>query len=70
MKEAHAALVALPRYQHKYASHVADSGTDVRIAVFFWVSQTIKVRSADLGVLHFTYQHTLPALKHNTYAPG
>ena len=70
MKEAHAALVALPRYQHKIAPHVAGSEADVRIAVFFWVSQTIKVRSADLGVPYSAYQHTPPALKHNSYAPS
>ncbi|KAI9465001.1 hypothetical protein BJY52DRAFT_1393074 [Lactarius psammicola] len=43
MKEAHAALVALPRYQRKYAPYLADSGIDVRIAVFLWVCQTIKL---------------------------
>ena len=72
MKEAHAALVALPRYQRKYASHLADSGIDVRIAVFFWVCHTIKVRSANLGVPYFAYQRTFPplALKHNRYSPS
>jgi hypothetical protein len=65
MKEAHSALVALPRYQRRLASHLADSGTDVRIAVFFWVCQTIKVRSANLGVPCFAYQHVSPAFKHN-----
>ena len=66
MKEAQSALVALPRYQRKFASHLADSGTEVRIAVFFWVCQTIKVRSANLGALPcLAYQYVPPALKHN-----
>ena len=59
MKEVPAALVALPRYQQKFASRLADNAADVRIAVFFWVSQTIKVRIADLGVTHFAYQRAL-----------
>ena len=59
MKEAHVALVAQPRYQQKFASRLADNAADLRIAVFFWVSQTIKVRSAVLGVTHFAYQRAL-----------
>ena len=61
MKEAHSALVALPRYQRKFASHIADSGPDVRIAVFFWVCQTIKVRNANLGIPYFAYQQVPPS---------
>jgi len=53
MKEAHAALIALPRFQQKYASHVVDSGMDVRIAVFFWVCRTIKVRGSNRVVYVF-----------------
>jgi hypothetical protein len=69
MKEAQAALVALPRYQQKFASRLADTTTDVRIAVFFWVCQTIKVRSPGLGVTCFAYQHCAPQLSHITHSP-
>jgi len=41
MKEAQAALVALPRFQRDSAS---ESGAEVRIAVFYWVCRAIKVR--------------------------
>jgi hypothetical protein len=44
MKEAQAALVALPRFQRDSASRPAESGAEVRIAVFFWVCRAIKVR--------------------------
>jgi len=44
MKEAQAALVALPRFQHVSASRLAESGAEVRIAVFYWVCRAIKVR--------------------------
>ncbi|KAI9443437.1 hypothetical protein H4582DRAFT_1924658 [Lactarius indigo] len=59
MKEAHAALVALPRYQQKYASHLADSGIDVRIAVFFWVCRTIKISAITYAPLVDKYGVTL-----------
>lgn len=45
MKEAQAALVALPRFQHDFASRLSESGTEVRTVVFFWVCRAIKVRS-------------------------
>ena len=44
MKEAQAALVALPRFQQDFASRLADSSKEVRIAVFYWVCRAIKVR--------------------------
>jgi hypothetical protein len=44
MKEAQAALVALPQFQHDFASRVAESGAEVRIVVFYWVCRAIKVR--------------------------
>ena len=46
MKEAEAALVALPRFQHDFASRLAESSADVRIAVFYWVCRAIKVRKS------------------------
>jgi hypothetical protein len=45
MKEAQAALVALPRFQHDFASRLTESGTEVRIVVFVWVCRAIKVRN-------------------------
>jgi hypothetical protein len=45
MKEAQAALVALPRFRHDFASRITESGTEVRIVVFFWVCRAIKVRT-------------------------
>ncbi|KAH9002826.1 hypothetical protein EDB86DRAFT_3073958 [Lactarius hatsudake] len=59
MKEAQAALVALPRYQQKFASHLADSGIDVRIAVFFWVCRTIKISHITYAPLVDKYGLTL-----------
>ncbi|KAH9080280.1 hypothetical protein EDB83DRAFT_2338334 [Lactarius deliciosus] len=59
MKEAQAALVALPRYQQKFASHLADSGIDVRIAVFFWVCRTIKISHITYALLVDKYVLTL-----------
>ncbi|KAH9168723.1 hypothetical protein EDB89DRAFT_2231672 [Lactarius sanguifluus] len=59
MKEAQAALVALPRYQQKFASHLADSGIDVRIAVFFWVCRTIKISQITYALLVDKYGLTL-----------
>lgn len=44
MREAQAALVALPRFQRDFASRIAESGAEVRIAVFYWVCRTIEVR--------------------------
>lgn len=44
MKEAQAALVALPRFQRDFASRLAESGAEVRIAVFYWVCRAIKVK--------------------------
>jgi hypothetical protein len=44
MKEAQAALVALPRFQRDFASRIAESGAEVRVAVFYWVCRTIDVR--------------------------
>jgi hypothetical protein len=45
MKEAQGALVALPRFQqHDFASRFAESGVEVRIAVFYWICRAIKVR--------------------------
>ena len=44
MEEAQAALVALPRFQHDFASRFTESSTEVRVAVFFWVCRAIKVR--------------------------
>ena len=43
MKEAQAALLALPRFQHDFASRLTESSAEVRIAVFFWVCRGIKV---------------------------
>ncbi|KAI9447254.1 hypothetical protein F5148DRAFT_1292335 [Russula earlei] len=43
MKEAQAALIALPRFRKDFASRVAESGAEVRIAVFFWVCRAIKL---------------------------
>ena len=45
MKEAEAALVALPRFRHDLAPRLAESGVEVRIAVFYWVCRAIKVRN-------------------------
>ncbi|KAH8989113.1 hypothetical protein EDB92DRAFT_906280 [Lactarius akahatsu] len=59
MKEAQAALVALPRYKQKFASHFADSGIDVRIAVFFWVCRTIKISHITYAPLVDKYGVTL-----------
>ncbi|KAH9065202.1 hypothetical protein EDB87DRAFT_1574400 [Lactarius vividus] len=59
MKEAQAALVALPRYQQKFASRLADSGIDVRIAVFFWVCRTIKISHITYAPLVDKYGVTL-----------
>ena len=47
MKDAQAALTALPRYRQNFASRLSESGPEVRIAVFFWVCRAIKVRNAD-----------------------
>ena len=47
MKDAQAALTALPRYRQDFASRLSESGPEVRIAVFFWVCRTIKVRDAE-----------------------
>lgn len=44
MKEAQAALTALPRFRNDFASRLSESGPEVRIAVFFWVCRAIKVR--------------------------
>ena len=44
MKEVQAALVALPRFQHDLAPRLAESGVEVRIAVFYWVCRVLKVR--------------------------
>ncbi|KAH9969875.1 hypothetical protein BC827DRAFT_43056 [Russula dissimulans] len=43
MKEAHAALIALPRFRNNLASRLAESDAEVRIAVFFWVCRAIKL---------------------------
>ncbi|KAH9999648.1 hypothetical protein BJV74DRAFT_165381 [Russula compacta] len=43
MKETQAALLALPRFQHDFASRLTESSAEVRIAVFFWVCQAIKL---------------------------
>jgi hypothetical protein len=44
MEDAQAALVALPRFQHDFASRLAEPGVELRIAVFYWVCRAIKVR--------------------------
>lgn len=47
MKEAQAALLALPRFQRDSStSRLAESGAEVRIAVFYWVCRAIKVRKS------------------------
>ncbi|KAI0251002.1 hypothetical protein BJV78DRAFT_1282898 [Lactifluus subvellereus] len=43
MKEAQAALVALPRFQRDFSSRLTESGAEVRTAVFVWVCKTIKL---------------------------
>jgi hypothetical protein len=64
MKEAQAALVALPRFQDDFASRLAESGAEVRIAVFYWVCRAIKVRKNVRNVRprHFLYNVSLPFL--------
>jgi hypothetical protein len=44
MNEAQAALLALPRFREDYASRFTESSAEVRIVVFCWVCQTIRVR--------------------------
>lgn len=43
MKEAQAALIALPQFQRDFSSRLTESGAEVRTAVFVWVCKTIKV---------------------------
>ena len=65
MKEAQAALVALPRFRHDFASLITESGTEVRIVVFFWVCRAIKVRTRlkpRANVSHIYTHCTSPAL--------
>ena len=63
MEEVQAALVALPRFQHDFASRLTESSTEVRISVFFWVCRTIKVRKRfNIGQPFLRTLLTLPLL--------
>ena len=44
MKQAEAALLALPRFQRDFASRLTESSAEVRIAVFYWICRVLKVR--------------------------
>jgi hypothetical protein len=50
MKDAQAALFALPQFQKKFSSRITESGAEVRIAVFVWVCKAIKVCKRELPV--------------------
>ena len=52
MKDAQAALVALPQFQRKFSSRITESGAELRIAVFVWVCKAIKVCNVNPLVPH------------------
>jgi hypothetical protein len=69
MKDAQAALTALPRFRQEFASRLSESGPEVPIAVFFWIFRAIKVRNAKKSnqvpsplILHA--RHKLSTLQH------